>query len=188
MNFKDIISHFELLQKKLNNTIEPGEVINEASKIKLTVITSVFLILISVSANFVGDTLSTDVKKFLNNNNYAKFTIIFSLIYFSISLSSQAGNIVLPPIYIVLLSFVIFIFYLLFLKCHFYFSVIIFILLFSLLIMSNYIYFYNDPNNDLMNDKQKLNNIHKIKILFEIVFSIIIVFLFINLMVYIHNK
>lgn len=163
-----------------------GDVVTVEDKYKLTIMSAIFLILLAISSNFLGDTLTCETKKILSDNIYFKFIVIYCLIYFSISLASQANNTPLHPLMVTLASIFIFIFYLLFIKCNIFFVFTIFIILFILLVLSNYVYYINDSKQ--MDNNEKKKKLTKIKLIFKILSGIMIILLIFGFLQYIRKE
>lgn len=188
-----IFQDFNKYYKKIEFSKEEGEILNNNEKNKQTVVCAIFLILLAITANFIGDTLTCDTQKILNNNPYVKFFIIFCLIYFSLSLSAQANSVAVHPLLTTLSSFLILMFYVLFIKSNIYFIVMTFILLFVVLVLQNYVYFYNNlKDKDTYEERKKI--IDKLKRIIEFLLIFICILLFIGFLFYVrkqyieHNK
>lgn len=126
------------------------------------IITGLFLLFLAVCGNYVAETLSCNVRNFLTNNMYGKNIIIIFLIYFALNIVSE-NNII--PTNNILLSFLIWIFFLLFNKMSLPFTIITVILLISLLLIQNYkSYFESQNNNKYKNTIYLLNNISHVLI------------------------
>lgn len=177
-----IIDNILKTQKKQMDQTD-GDVVSVENKYKLTIMSAIFLILLAISSNFLGDTLTCETKKILSNNIYLKFVVIYCLIYFAISLASQANNTPLHPLMINLASIFIFVFYLLFIKCNIFFVFTIFTILFILLVLSNYVYYIND--NKQMDNDEKKEKLKKIKLIFKILSGIMLILLIVGFIQYI---
>ena len=103
----------------------------------LNTISAVFLVLLAVSGNFVGETLNCRFQKVLSNNMFYKHLVLFVIIYFSISFSNQEKT--NSPIQLFIRSFTIWSVYVLFTRTDVPYNFIIVILLFLLLLEKDYI-------------------------------------------------
>lgn len=172
------------IKKQMNQKNEG--IVSVENKYKLTIMSAIFLILLAISSNFLGDTLTCETKKILSNNIYFKFLVIYCLIYFAISLASQANNTPLHPLMISLASIFIFIFYLLFIKCNIFFVFTIFTILFILLVLTNYVYYINDSKQ--MDNYEKKKKLKIVKLIFKILAGIMIILLIIGSIQYIRKE
>lgn len=186
INF-NIFKDFNKYYKKLEGSKEDGEVLNNSEKNKQTIIGAIFLLLLAITANFIGDTLTCDTQKILNNNPYVKFFIIFCLIYFTLSLSAQANSVAVHPLFTTISSFVILLFYILFIKCNIYFIVTSFILLFVSLILQNYIYFYNNIKDENSLEERK-KKIEKLERYIQFIMIFIGILLFVGFLIYLRKQ
>ena len=183
----NIFKDFNKYYKKLENSKEDGEILTNAEKNNQTIIGAIFLILLAITANFIGDTLTCDTQKILNNNPYVKFFIIFCLIYFTLSLSAQANSVAIHPLFTSISSFVILLFYILFIKCNIYFIVTSFVLLFIVLILQNYIYFYNNVNDENSIEERR-NKIKKLERYIQFIIIFIGILLFVGFLIYLRKQ
>tara|TARA_Y100000991_G_scaffold209709_1_gene190200 strand:+ start:805 stop:1431 length:627 start_codon:yes stop_codon:yes gene_type:complete len=172
------------IKKQMEKT--NGGIVSVEDKYKLTIMTAIFLILLAISSNFLGDTLTCETKRKLSNNIYLKFVVIYCLIYFALSLSSQANNTPLHPLMITFASIFIFVFYLLFIKCNIFFVFTIFLILFLLLVLINYVYYINATKQ--FDDDEKKKKLKIIKLIFKILTGIMIILLIIGFIHYIRNE
>lgn len=187
MNNFHIFQDFNKYYQKLNDSKEKDEILTNGEKNKQTIIGAIFLILLAITANFIGDTLTCDTQKILNNNPYVKFFIIFCLIYFTLSLSAQANSVAVHPLFTLISSFIILLFYILFIKCNIYFIVMCFILLFVVLILQNYIYFYNNVSEeDSLEDRT--NKIKKLERYIQFILVFIGILLLIGFLIYLRKQ
>ena len=187
MNNFHIFQDFNKYYQKLNDSKEKDEILTNGEKNKQTIIGAIFLILLAITANFIGDTLTCDTQKILNNNPYVKFFIIFCLIYFTLSLSAQANSVAVHPLFTLISSFIILLFYILFIKCNIYFIVMCFILLFVVLILQNYIYFYNNvTEEDSLEDRT--NKIKKLERYIQFIIVFIGILLLIGFLIYLRKQ
>ena len=103
-------------------------------------IKGLFLLILAVSANFVGNLLGCKTQKLLTENMFAKHIVLILLIYFTVDLTS---NKIFHPMDILKSTVELWIFYLLFTKLDMNFTMAVFLLLFGLYISSNYFEYLN---------------------------------------------
>jgi hypothetical protein len=133
------------------------------------VILGVFLIILSISGNFIGETMSCQIRKHLMNNMYSKNLIIILIIYFAISLTNEDKTI--HPIIHTIISLYIWIIFLMFNKMDSCFTFIIIFLIIGILLLKNYIDYYEAIDNKEIVDK--LKSVSKIIIISTIIIIII---------------
>lgn len=138
---------------------------------------SLFLLLLTISGNFMAETFSCQVRKLLTNNMFAKHILLIFLIYFTTNLQSDVGN----PYIKLKRSIMIWILFVLFSKMNIYFTIIVFLLFASIFIMNNFIYFYDKRNNQDDIKKRKLLTKYVIKT--EIAMIIILITGFITYLI-----
>ena len=186
----------DILEKKIKKINEEnknkeeekkkGEVLDKGQKSFLTIISAVFLMLLAISSNFIGDTLTCQTKKILNHNIYVKFFVIYCIIYFAMSLSAQANNSPIHPFKLTFVSFIIFVFYILFIKCNIFFVITTVIILFILLVLTNYAYYYN--NNTGYNYTQRLKMVKYISKIFKLLLSFVFLLILFGFIIYSKNQ
>ena len=71
------IERMEKQIKEQKNTVSKGSIMSYGQETGLTIISAIFLMLLAISSNFIGDTLTCKTKEILSNNIYVKFFIIF---------------------------------------------------------------------------------------------------------------
>ena len=98
----------------------------EIDSLMSSVLLGTSLLLLSVSSNFVGETLGCQLQKHLSKNMGLKHTLILFIIYFSIGLSKD----VLHPIVRIFITCIIWILFLCINRMPIYTTCIIFVLLF----------------------------------------------------------
>ena len=107
----------------------------------------VYLLILAISSNFLAETLGCKTQKLLSENMFAKHFAILFIIYFALDFSSSRSN---NPIHILEMTFIVYIFYLLFTKMSLFFTCLTFVLLGAVYITSNFIDYYTT-----LNDKSK---------------------------------
>ena len=186
---KKLEMNIEKMEKQIKlqkNSVNKGGIMTYGEKSGLTIISAIFLMLLAISSNFIGDTLTCKTKRILNENIYVKFFIIFCVIYFAMSLSAQANSDAVHPFFIGLSSIAILLFYIIFIKCNIYFIIITVIILFILLILTNYQYYYNKTTFDSI--KERKHKINQIGVVYRTLLSIVVVILLIGFIIYFKNQ
>ena len=98
-------------------------------------IKGLFLLILAVSANFVGNLLGCKTQKLLTENMFAKHIVLILLIYFTVDLTSETVS---HPMDTLKSTFELWVFYLLFTKLDMTFTMVVFLLLCGLYVSSNY--------------------------------------------------
>lgn len=133
----------------------------------------IFLLILSISGNFLAETFSCQTQKLLYNNMFVKNILVFFLIYFALGFSDNKTN---SPLHLLKISSIVFIFYLLFSKMDIRFTIITFVLMTISYIINNQIEYEKNKDN-----KKDLSNIKKIR---NILYSIIIIFIISGFSIY----
>ena len=126
---------------------------------KSKLLKSIFLIILAVSGNFVGNTLGCQTQSLLMSNMYVKNLLLFFIIYFTISFTNDDKN---NPLEMLINSVFVWLLFILFTKQNIYTTMIIFILFFITYFMNNYITYYErliNDNNDNKDNKDNIENI-----------------------------
>jgi len=118
-----------------------------------------FLLILSVSGNYIAETLSCRTRSILTNNMLAKHVMILFLIYFTINFTAEKS---IHPMLQMESAFYIWIFFLMFTKMNIYFTVVAFLLLTTLYTLKNFKKFYKQEKN-----KEQYNRIDNISRLVE---------------------
>lgn len=141
----------------------------------LNVILGVFLLTLAVSGNFIAESLSCKMRNLLSENMYAKNFIILLIIYFSLGLVSEKS--VIPTDHFKN-TFGIWILFLGFNKMNIPFTIVTFLLLFSVLLCKNWIDYYDETDKE--KNKEQIDKLNKISnyLLLTIIVTIILGFLF----------
>jgi len=138
-----------------NNNNEPKKaedsVETPTESYDVTMILGIFLLILAVSGNFIAEAMSCQIQKVLSENMYAKHAVVLMIIYFSLGYASGTGS--SSPPNTMKNAFYIWFFFLMFNKMDIYFSAIVGLILFSILICKNYIEYYNkqDPKKNKEN-------------------------------------
>jgi hypothetical protein len=101
--------------------------------------TGLFLLVLSVSGNFIAETLSCRTRSLLTHSMIAKNILILFLIYFTIDFTSDE---IINPTTQIIHAFYIWIFFLMFTKMNIYFTVCTFLLLTVLYTLKKYKNYY----------------------------------------------
>ena len=126
---------------------------------KSKLLKSVFLIILAVSGNFVGNTLGCQTQSLLTSNMYVKNLLLLFIIYFTISFTDNDKN---NPFELLINTFFVWLLFILFTKQNITTTIIIFILFFISYFLNNYITYYEriiNENKDNIEHNTKLTNI-----------------------------
>jgi hypothetical protein len=121
--------------------------------LSLDIIKSLFLLVLVISGNYIGELLGCRMKNVLHNNIYVKQITLFLLIYFTIGLVGDKSK---HPIDVFKDTAILYVLYIILTKTHLYFTVIILFLIFSLYIIDELENYNND--NKINYDKEMYNN------------------------------
>ena len=143
-------------------------------------IRGIFLLLLTLLSSFYVNFLGPNIHNIIYQNIFISNLLLFSLIYFAITLTKlNEGNFMIHPKDEFLLTFFIYIFFLLLGKCEYYCTLIVLVLL--LLCYTNY---------NFIKYAQKKNNLEehiKLKKLQNLLYILIIAVLFIGFTIYFHK-
>ena len=103
-----------------------------------------FLLVLSVTGNYIAETLSCRTRSILTNNMLIKHLLILFLIYFTINLTADEA---LHPMTQIQNAFFVWIFFLMFTKMNLYFTIVAFLLLAVLYTLKNFKKFYKKTND-----------------------------------------
>jgi hypothetical protein len=132
------------LEKKDENL---SQTLSRKSKMSQSTLKGIFLITLGVCGNFVAETLGCKTQKLLSENMFAKQAVILLIIYFAIDFTSSDEPV--HPITNMKMSLLIWVFYLIFTKMSINFTIILFIVLAILYMISTFVSYYNSiENND----------------------------------------
>ena len=101
--------------------------------------TGLFLLILSVSGNFIAETFSCRTRSMLTHSMIAKNILILFLIYFTIDFTSDE---IINPVTQMKNSFYIWLFFLMFTKMNIYFTIAAFLLLTILYTLKKYKAYY----------------------------------------------
>ena len=146
---------------------------NSEYQLKLTelnLIAAIFLLILAVSGNFVAETFSCQMQRFLSKNMLAKNVVVFMLIFFTLTFTTKTT--IHPKVHFQR-SLSIYITFLLFNKMELGYSMVAVMLLFSILIIKNYLDYYQATNTSPNAYKESLPLIFLADFLFIIVLFVI---------------
>ena len=98
-------------------------------------IKGLFLLILAVIGNYVGETLGCETRKLLTKNMLIKQFIILLMIYFTISFSGNVGQ---NPVFIMKQTVLLWAFFLMFTKMNIQFTITIFCFMAILYIIENF--------------------------------------------------
>ena len=104
-----------------------------------------FLLILSVSGNYIAETLSCSTRYILTHNMLAKQIMILFMIYFTINFTSDT---VIEPVKQMKNAFCVWLFFLMFTKMNIYFTIAAFILLTVLYTLKNYKSYWKQEKNE----------------------------------------
>ena len=145
-------------------------------EVKQNLMKGLFLLILAISANFVGNLLGCKTQKLLTENILAKHIVLLFLIYFTVDLTSEE---VIHPLENFKYTLLLWIFYILFTRMNMVFTMIIFILLLTMYVLNN----YKDYLLSLNDDKNK-EMIEMIDQIFKILPMVILIILLIGFIMY----
>jgi hypothetical protein len=125
-----------------------GMFFNNIHKRQYTV--GLFLLILSISGNFIAETLSCQTQKILSHNMFVKQIMILFMIYFTINFTSSE---IINPIDQAVNAVGVWVFFLMFTKMNIYFTVIVFLLLASLYVVKNFKEYWKSKKDKAKYDK-----------------------------------
>ncbi len=132
-----------------------------------------FLLILTISGAFIGETLSCKTRKLLTENIYAKYLVTLFVIFFAVDFTDNKN---LSPLDNFISAFKIFILFIIFTRMSLPFTIVAFLGVVSLYVINEYIDYYEsdkEKNKEIIYKLNKMNNI----LLYIIIFVIIIGFL-----------
>tara|TARA_Y100000748_G_C15324430_1_gene421415 strand:- start:19 stop:531 length:513 start_codon:yes stop_codon:yes gene_type:complete len=115
-------------------------------------IKGLFLLVLAITGNFIGETLGCKTQKLLTNNMILKQVFIVFMIFFALSFTSS--DTVKPTIHIKK-AIIVWTFYILFTKMNLNFTILAFLLLLAIYILGEYKTYYKSTNNKEMMNKME---------------------------------
>lgn len=134
-----------------------------------------FLLLLTISGNFIAETLGCSTRKFLTESQIAKQIILLFLIYFSINLNSKNDK--ENPFNKIKSAFFVWIFFIIFEKMNIYFTGLVFLILTIIYILNNYKKHYQEVKKD---DEKTIKNLNKYIEKLEILMILLVIIGFIT--------
>jgi hypothetical protein len=110
-------------------------------------IKGLFLLVLAITGNFIGETLGCKTQKLLTNNMILKQLFIIFMIFFALSFTTSET--VKPTVHIKK-AMIVWIFYILFTKMNLNFTILAFLLLLAIYILGEYKTYYESTNNKKM--------------------------------------
>ena len=141
-------------------------------------IKGLFLLILAVSANFVGNLLGCKTQKLLTENMVAKHIVLVLLIYFTVDFTNDTIS---HPLETFRSTVKLWIFYLLFTKLDMLFTTMIFFMLFCLYISNNYLEYLD---NKIVKTEYENKIYGKLEVLIKILSKLILVLLVIGVLKY----
>lgn len=120
--------------------------ISNYSNASQSMLKGIFLIVLGVCGNFVAETLGCKTQKLLSENMFAKQFIILLIVYFAIDFTTSDKPI--HPLENMKLSLFIWIIYLIFTKMSIGFTILLFLLLTGLYVLSTFVTYYDSIENN----------------------------------------
>jgi 4-hydroxybenzoate polyprenyltransferase len=132
-----------------------------------------FLLILTISGNFMGETLGCKTRKLLTENIYAKYLVTLFVIFFAVDFTDDKN---LSPLDNFISAFKIFIMFIIFTRMSLPFTIVAFLGIVSLYVINQYIDYYEsdkEKNKEIIHKLKRVNNI----LLYIIIFIIIIGFI-----------
>ena len=139
------------------------------------IIRGIYLLILMLMAGYGGETFSKETIVVLKTNYMAKHIIVICLIYFTIDYSKNQID---HPMRTLIISFIIWLFYIIISRQSFRFVLLNFILITILYILYDYLEYYKDrykknSNKELLDKKQDMDKYIKYTSYLLVVISII---------------
>jgi hypothetical protein len=157
----------------------------EINKYNPKYLKSVLLLTLAVSGNFVGNTLGCKTQYHMTNNMYVKHFVLFLIIYFTLSFTSDEKE---NPMEMFKNSLIIWICFLIFTKQNITFTAISAFLFFGTYIVHNFIEYYNKLILENKDDNKYIKINDKLKILRYWMFITAFITLIIGFLTYYKEK
>jgi len=109
-----------------------------------------FLLLLSISGGFTLETLGCKTQLFFSNNMFTKQILIFSMIYFTMDLTTTEHP---HPLKILLKAFYVWLFFIMFTKMNTTFTSVAFILILSIFLLQKYKAYLNAIEDKTKNEE-----------------------------------
>ena len=133
-----------------------------------------FLLILSVSGNYIAETLSCRARSILTNSMLAKHVMILFLIYFTINFTAEKT---IHPMLQMESAFYIWIFFLMFTKMNIYFTIVAFLLLTTLYTLKNFKKFYKHKKEEqLYRETDNISRLVEASMLITVIIGFIMYF------------
>ena len=132
-----------------------------------------FLLILTISGAFIGETLSCKTRKLLTENIYAKYLITLFVIFFAVDFTDNKN---FSPLDNFISALKIFIMFIIFTRMSLPFTIAAFFGVVSLYVMNEYIDYYESDKEKNQEIIHKLNQVNNI-LLYVLIFIIIVGFL-----------
>ena len=151
-----------------------SNILNKIHKKNYT--TGLFLLILSVSGNFIAETFSCRTRSLLTHSMIAKNILILFLIYFTIDFTSDE---IINPVTQMQNAFYIWIFFLMFTKMNIYFTIAAFLLLTILYTLKKYKAYYKKlKHKQLYIQTDKLSKMVESTMLLTVIVGFVQYFIF----------
>jgi len=137
-----------------------------------SIIKGIFLLILAISGNFIGETLSCKTQKMLRENMFAKQVAVYLIIYFVLGFTNENNE---HPLTLAFNAFIIWLLFISFTKMSLFFTILVFILITMRYIMIITINHYNGKSGS--ENLIKLIETISINVDYSIMFFIIIGFI-----------
>ena len=118
----------------MNQLINTGKITTDTHYIK-----GLFLLILTVMGNFLGETMGCQIQRMLSHNMFVKQFVLLCLIYFTISFTGSFGE---NPYEVLKKSFVLWVFFVMFTRTNIWFASTTFVLLAVLYILETFISYH----------------------------------------------
>jgi hypothetical protein len=140
------------------------------------ILQSVFLLFLSISGNYVAETLGCSTQILLKKNMFVKQFLTIFLIYFTLAYTNRSN---VDPTINFKYTFIIWLFYLMITKMDIYITILVILLFAIIYIIMNYISYYTSINKNNEYD-YKIKNLQKISDILTFITISLIIFGFIT--------
>lgn len=155
-----------------------------------TSIKGIFLLILIAASNFNSETLGCQTQSLLNNSMFSKHLLNLVLIYSAINLTSNSN--LDHPNSILKRTFYVWLGYIFFIRMPLRVTIIVFILLFTTYIISNYIHYYEKKDEENKKNvgttsmnSALISNLSKAR---KILFNIIPIIIAVGVIIYVIQK
>jgi len=153
----------------LNNIVDSIKNLNDNSYLP-----AVFLLIITISGNFLAETFSCSIRQLLENNYIAKNILLFFLIFFTSSINANSHE---SPLVKLRKAFIIYIFFIMFSKMNLFFTIIGFAILCCIYISNDYYNFLTFKKEKIDHNYDNFQDILRISLIIWTLVGFIVYFL-----------